>query len=341
MPPSILIQGIGAMGGVAAAKIIEAGCNPSLIAGSDKNASAITIRGLTLISKGERTHYPVAAFARVEDLPAGDPFDVVLILTKAGAVEAAARQALPRLHKGSIVLAMQNGIVEPTVAKVVGEDRVVASLCNWAATMHEPGVYEHTVHTLTVIGEHSGEITPRLRALKPILAHITPVQLSENILGAQWSKLAMNCTVTSLGAVAGSPLKAILTNQQGRAVFLSVYREVLSVAEAAGIHIEKLVLEPFVPIEGAPKDIEDWLDEAITVYGESKPSLLQDLERSKPTETDFIAGHVEQTAADLAVPAPLCAAINRMIHECERAERVWQIENIAELEELTKHSAPR
>ncbi len=336
--PTILVQGIGAMGGVAAARLLLAGLNPTLVAGSQKNAEALNARGVTLISGDETTRVPARAFARVQDIPPAERFDIVLLFTKAGVVEGAATETLPRLHVDSVVLGMQNGVIEPTIARIVGEDRVVASICNWAATMREMGVYEHTVQTLTVLGEFSGQITPRLHALEAVISHIAPVQLSPNILGAQWSKLAMNCTVTSLGAVAGSPLSDILTTHEGRAVFLAVYLEVLKVAQAAGIRIEKLVLEPFVPVEGSPEEIEAWLDEALVVYGKSKPSILQDLERGRRTEIDFIVGHVVRTADEVNIEAPLCAAITRMIHECERGERSWCLGNIAELAAIVREN---
>lgn len=329
--PRILIQGVGAMGGVAAARLLHAGLNPTLVAGSEQNAQAIEAKGVTLIAGEETTCVPARAVASVQDIPPAETFDIVLIFTKADAVEGAAMDALPRLHDESIVLGMQNGVIEPIIAGIVGEDRVIASLCNWAATMREMGVYEHTVQTLTVLGEFSGEITQRLQALKSVMSCIAPVQLSPNILGAQWSKLAMNCTVTSLGAIAGSPLSDILTTREGRAVFFAVYLEVLRVARAAGVHIEKLVLEPFVPVEGSPEEVEAWLDEALVVYGRSKPSILQDLERGRLTEIDFIVGHVVRTAGEVNIQAPLCAAITRMTHECERGERSWRLENIAEL----------
>src|SRR5262245_30521375 len=141
--PRVLLMGIGAMGGVFAARLIQAGHAPTLVAGS-RMADVLTSRGITLLADMERSHHAVVAYPSVNDIPAGPPFDVVLILTKATAMIDAARAAAERSSPSTVFVALQNGIVEPAIASVVGEDRVVASLLNWAATMHEPGVYERT-----------------------------------------------------------------------------------------------------------------------------------------------------------------------------------------------------
>ncbi|MBL8879726.1 MAG: 2-dehydropantoate 2-reductase [Phycisphaerales bacterium] len=331
--PSILLIGIGAMGGVFAARLIQAGYAPTLVAGA-RVAGAINSRGITLRADGQTLHFDTRAHASVGDIPDNTSFDLVLLLTKAQHVVEAARASAARTHDSSVFIALQNGIVEPAVAEVVGSERIVYSLLNWGASMHEPGVYERTAGIGTVIGERDGRITPRVEAAATILNCAMPVTISTNILGAQWAKLQMNCAVTSFGALLGTPLAEILTSEEARHVFVDVCREVLDVADAEGVRLETLAADPYAPRDASLDELDGWFKRLVGVYGGSVPSIRQDIERGRTTEIDFLTGHVADRAAAHSIRTPLCAAITRMIHEVEAGRRRLGMANLAELRSL-------
>ncbi|MGE3180055.1 MAG: ketopantoate reductase family protein [Phycisphaerae bacterium] len=329
--PSILIQGIGAMGGVTAARLLQAGYAPTLIAGSRDRANEIRNAGLTLREGKQLRSFPANVYAHVADVPEALQFDLVLLITKANDVSNAAREALPRAHDATIFVPMQNGIVTERVAEIVGTARVIPSLLNWAATMHAPGDYEQTVSHSMVIGESDGVFTARLRALAAILGHVVPIKMSDNILGAQWAKLQMNCSVTVLGALCGLPHEEWIRSDVGRDVFVRVCREVLAVAAAAGVRLEKLAVDPMMPLVGRAEEIDRWLEAVLDVYGKSRPSILVDLDRGKRTEVDFITGYVAEQGKLLGVPTPLCVEATKMVHEVEAGTRGLTLVNLKAL----------
>ena len=67
-----------------------------------------------------------------------------------------------------------------------------------------------TSHGALVVGELDGGATPRVQQLKATLDAATPTTISTNIYGVLWSKLAINCTITTLGAVTGQLLGDML-----------------------------------------------------------------------------------------------------------------------------------
>ncbi len=66
---------------------------------------------------------------------------------------------------------------------------------------------------------------------------------------------------------------------------------------------------------------DGWLETVLASYGDLKPSMLQDFERGKITEIDFINGYVAKLGRDLRVPTPVNDAITEMVHTIERGER--------------------
>ena len=56
----------------------------------------------------------------------------------------------------------------------------------------------------------------------------------------------------------------------------------------------------------------------IDFYGDIKPSMLQDLERGRKTEIDFINGYVVTLGRASGVPVPMNATITDLVHQIER-----------------------
>jgi 2-dehydropantoate 2-reductase len=56
----------------------------------------------------------------------------------------------------------------------------------------------------------------------------------------------------------------------------------------------------------------------IAFYGDIKPSMLQDLERGRKTEIDFINGYVVSLGHASGVPVHMNATITDLVHQIER-----------------------
>ena len=72
--------------------------------------------------------------------------------------------------------------------------------------MTEPGLYDRTAAGGFTLGRIAGPPDADLRELAALLEAVGPVELTDNLLGARWSKLALNCAVSSLGTIGGERL---------------------------------------------------------------------------------------------------------------------------------------
>ena len=335
MKEKIAIIGAGAIGGVTAAFMAEAGYDVEIVTKYPELASKIENQGI-LITGVKGTHrVKMKAVPRVSDL--SGPKDFVFIATKANDLENAARDVLPFIHDDSKVVSMQNGICEYRLADIVGEKRTVGCVVGWGATMVEPGHLEMTSKGHFSIGYISREPDEKLLKIKTLLETVVPVKISDDIIGELYSKLIINSSITSLGAITGLYLGEMLSRSDIRAMFIQIMKEALDVAEAMDLKVPpydgRLDYYRLVNIGGLWGKIYRYIiiRGVGFKYRKLKSSSLQSLERGKPTEIDFLNGFIVQKGREFGVPTPLNEKIVKMIKEIERGERPITPANIDEL----------
>jgi 2-dehydropantoate 2-reductase len=116
-----------------------------------------------------------------------------------------------------------------------------------------------------------------------------------------------------------------------------IYREVLDTASAAGIKVERIAANPrlfYLPPNAGllNRFIKDVLMKILgRRYRKLKSSMLQSLERGRPSEIDFLNGYVVETAKRFGVPVPLNALVTKMIKEIEAGKRKIEKRNMDQL----------
>jgi 2-dehydropantoate 2-reductase len=334
----ILIEGVGGVGGIVAARLTAAGFDPVLVTGNGEIAAAINNNGISAKTTTEEFNVLAKAVVNLDDLDEKEPFDAAFLIMKANPVVEAAKKTMPFLREDhGYVVTFQNGLVEDAVAAAIGEERVISGIIGWGATMHSPAVYEKTSGGAIHIGELDGSISERIKELEAALEVVCPVVISTNIRGALWSKMAINCMITTVGALTGQLLGEMLKERRVRQAFLVIYREVLDTAQAAGIKLERIAANPRLmylrPNAGLiHRFLKDKLMQVVgRRYGKLKSSMLQSLERGRPSEIDYLNGYVVETAKKFGVPVPLNALVTRMIKEIESGRRKIERRNMDEL----------
>lgn len=319
-----LIVGVGALGGLVAARLRATGSPVWLATRNAESAAKLKASGLRVTGVGGALSVEVPEVAPVDEYRTGDAFDLIVLATKANdAIEVA--PGLSRLlEPGGTLLPIQNGGVAQTLADRLGDGRVLGGLSNLGATMTAPGVCEQRNAGHLLIGELAGGQSERAERVRRWLRRAVEVRVTPNIRGAVWSKLLLNCSVTTIGAIAGQTMREYMTSPDGRELFDRAYDEALSVALASGARPERMLVDPVPPTwsgRSVPSEAhEAWLGQILKGYGDVKPSMLQDFERGRTTEIDFLNGHVVKLGRQLGVRTPANAAIVETVHAITRRQ---------------------
>jgi 2-dehydropantoate 2-reductase len=236
--PRMLVVGCGGIGGIIAAHLFEQGHDVTALTTNPLIADAINAGGFRVRGEASPGTVPGRAERDLGDRTA--PFDYVLLATQPPQVEEAARGVLRHLAPEGAMVCFQNGLCEERVARLAGPERTFGAIVAWGASMVEPGVYDRTSAGGFVLGRLDGAADPRLEELARILEAIGPTTVTTNLSGARWSKLAINCAISSLGTIGGDRLGVLLRHRSVRRLALEIMSEVVEVARAARVPLEKV-----------------------------------------------------------------------------------------------------
>jgi 2-dehydropantoate 2-reductase len=323
-PGRVLVVGCGGIGGIVAAHLIEQGHDTTVLTTNERIAQAIAQNGFRV--GGEDSLGAVRGEVVRELGPGTAPFDFVLLATQPPQVEEAARGALPFLSPSGAMVCFQNGLCEERVAQIAGPERVLGAIVAWGASMVEPGVYDRTSSGGFVIGRLDGQADPRLDRLALLLEPIGPVSTSSNLAGARWSKLAINCAISSLGTVGGDRLGVLLYHRHVRRLALEIMTEVTLVARAAGVRLEKVsgTLDlDWIALTDAERAAAAgtpslFAKHALLLavgarYRRLRSSMLAAIERGRPPSIEFLNGEIVTRGQAFGVPTPINAAIREQV----------------------------
>lgn len=321
--PRLLVVGCGGIGGIVAAHLFEQGHDVTALTTNAVIADAVNASGFRV--RGDSSPGTVKGRVVRELSARTAPFDYVLLATQPPQVEEAARGALPFLAPGGAMVCLQNGLCEERIAAIAGPERTVGAIVAWGASMVEPGVYDRTSAGGFVIGRLDGAADPRLDELSRVLEAVGPTSVSANLAGARWSKLAINCAISSLGTVGGDRLGVLLRHRFVRRLALEIMTETVAVARTLGVRLEKvsgtLDLE-WIALTDAERVSSGspglFAKHALLLavgarYRRLRSSMLAAIERGRPPAVDFLNGEVIARGARLGIPTPINHAIREEV----------------------------
>jgi 2-dehydropantoate 2-reductase len=314
------VVGAGAIGGTIAALLDRAGQEVAVTA-RGAHLAAIREHGLRLTGGwGEHTARVEAA----EVLPTRP--ELALITVKAQDARAAAERHREVLDRVPVVV-IQNGLAGPrALHDVLPASPLIGGLSLIAAAHLEPGLVTVTGPNTTVLAPDTAT-AGQLREVAAVLRRAVPIDLADDLAGAQWSKLVVN-QLNAAPAVTGLSAQQSLAAPALRTAVAAAMRETVRVGRAAGVRFGGLPgLTPRVAavLMRLPPSVSGRLVAARLVAGmgtvPNLGSTLQSIRRGVPSEIDHLSGAVVREGRRLGVPTPVNARVVDLVHEVERTGR--------------------
>lgn len=300
-----LVMGAGALGSAFGGMLAAAGHDVTLV-GRERYMSPIRARGLRI--SGIWGSHIIKNIRASSELNENYAPDVVLLTTKSFGTENAiiALQPLISEDLDMVVISLQNGIGnEECITRYVGEDHTMGGMVITGFELSKPGEVEVTVSAdKTKIGELTNEITPRLKNIVAVFNEAgIPSDAVDNIQTHIWAK--------ALYSAALNPLSAIFRVTYGKlanphlfAIIEDLIREAFRVADAENVKLFWARAEEYLEYLRL-KQIPD--------TEKHHSSMLNDIERGKKTEIDYLNGVFMNLGNKHNIPTPVNETIVRLI----------------------------
>ncbi len=333
-PPAqtrFLIVGLGALGGVVAHALCVAEHDVTVLVRRSDVARIITTSGLRELRSGTVVKPEVAS----NSLDLTGHYDFVVLAMQPTDVEAAIQGLSGVLSNDSQVVCLQNGLCEERVAATIGAERVVGAVVTFGANSHGIGRCEHVPGGGIVFGRIDGSLDPKLTLLVDCLRDLGKVRTSQNLIGIRWSKLIVNCAISTLGTIGGDQLGALLNKAYARELAFEVMGEAVNVARASAIKLERL--PGTLPLQwlaarrqdgaGLRAAAKSWAQHTAALglgakYRRLRSSMLRAIERGHMPAVDFLNGEIVTRGQRLGVKTPVNERARDLVWEISRGEQV-------------------
>lgn len=333
--PRIGILGAGSMGTILGAYLIRGGCRVEYIDSYADHVRALNDRGAAVTGSVD---FRVPARAVLPEEMDGI-YDVVFYMAKQTANRSALPALLPHLGPHSLVVTLQNGMPDEEVGSIVGEERLLGAPVGWGASFVGPGVSRLTSDPTCMhfcVGRPNGQIDAGVLLVQRLLERMCPTTVTENLTGIRWTKLMMNATFSGISAVLGCSFGDILDSPPCMDVLTQLGRECILVSRACGVRMEPMGGDDFEELlwyedeEGRRRAKANY-----TRFWSSqralRASMLQDLEKGRPCEIDYINGAVSRHGDRVGVDTPANDRVVQLVNEIQSGLRTFSWDNLPEL----------
>ncbi|OLB98883.1 MAG: hypothetical protein AUH30_06835 [Candidatus Rokubacteria bacterium 13_1_40CM_68_15] len=294
-PLSIVVMGVGGVGGYFGARLVLAGTTVTFVA-RGTHLAALRRDGLRVrsLAEGER----VVKIDAVETLAGGPPADAVLFCVKSYDTESAAAALRPVVGPDTAVVSLQNGVDnEEKIDAVLGGRHAVGGAAYVFAGIEAPGVIAHRFGGRIVFGELDGRSTPRCERLRDGLAAASvPVEISSDIRRVLWEKYLFICAQAGLTALTRCPIGVVRSIPETWRMFRAILEEVTALARASGVALPANVVETLVKQgEALPPEL--------------MASLGNDLVQGRRLELEALHGHAARLGERFGLATPAVSAV--------------------------------
>ena len=309
------IIGAGTIGSLFAGHL-GAVVETSVLVRRQEQADALNEHGLRISGKSEK-QVKVRASVDPEDLGAAD---LVIIATKAAAVEASARR-IDGYFSDAMLMTVQNGLGCEALAAGHGSWPIISAVTFMSGVRHSDVHVEYELDTATWMGpwaQGSATFEDVQKVAGLIRKSGLKAEAFPDLLPAQWSKLIFNSVINSVAAISDLPhVRAFAERDRdtdlGHLIFAMI-EEGKAVAKAKGIELHEDPWEMNLEaVHYGQTGAEDYAH---------APSMLDDVRAKRATEIDWITGAIVREARQAGVSVPINETLYRLV---KAREASWDL----------------
>ncbi len=329
----VAVIGIGAIGGLVVGYLKSKGI-PVICVGRPEQKKAIDKDGLTIEGVRGRSLYYLDIKPRLEE-----KVDLAILTVKTQDIRDVVDKSREFLT-GPLVLSAQNGVrADKLLSVMLGEEKIISSIVMFGATYVPYNKIVHNFEGNWLIGRPFGPNDEKVTEVADFLKAAFNTLVVENISAMKWTKVFVNFS-NCLPALVGKSMQETYSNLEMCKLALRLLKEGFDTVE--GLKIGLLSMPDF-DVEKLKGLTRMPLDEAAPIFSgimqslSKEPlfgSILQSMQRGRPSEIDFINGEIANQAKLHNIEAKLNTRVTELIHHVEATKKFLTFQQV--IEEIEK-----
>lgn len=296
----ISIIGSGAMGSLFGGRLALSGQEVVLYDVYREHVDRINEAGLSIedAATGQITLAHPKASAEPQSVADSD---VLIIFVKSTNTEEVAARFKTFAKTGTIALTLQNGLGnEAILRKHFGPARTAAGVTSQGATFLGPGKIRHAGKGPTHMAMADGDEGKLRNLAAAFTAAGFETYVDKDVAEMVWSKLIVNVGINALTALLGVTNGRLLDYGDTKVIMADLVKEAIAVAEGRGVHLS--YQDPLAAVY-----------DVAAKTGSNASSMLQDFQKNRQSEIDFINGAIVREAKALGIPVPVNETLTRLV----------------------------
>jgi 2-dehydropantoate 2-reductase len=172
------------------------------------------------------------------------------------------------------------------------------------------------------------EADASLQSVKELLGRAFATRLVDDFEGVRWSKLAINCATSTLGAAGGDTLGRLMRHRFVRRLALEIWAELCAIARVQGVRLAKVAgtlnIEKLAITEAERRKKVGspglFLKHSLLFglgfkFRRMRSSMAVAIERGRRPEIDYLNGEIMRRGAALNIPTPVNGTLVTLIHD--------------------------
>jgi 2-dehydropantoate 2-reductase len=233
--------------------------------------------------------------------------DLILVAVKNHHLPAAIPDLRNLVGDGTTLISIMNGLdSEAVLGEAYGSDKVLFAISVGIDAVREGNRVSYSTPGRLFFGEADNrKLSSRVRRVMEVLDRAgIPHETPEDMMRTLWWKFMVNVGMNQASAVMRAPYGVFRTSPQARALMETLMREVIVLAQAAGVNLEE-------------QDLQDWYPVLDTLSPGGKTSMHQDIEAGRKTEVEIFGGKVVELGRAYGCPTPVNETLVRIVHVLE------------------------
>ncbi|MCF6290355.1 MAG: ketopantoate reductase family protein [Desulfobacterales bacterium] len=312
----IVIVGAGAIGRVFGALLSRGGHRVWFVETREDVVEAINRNGIEIMDigvedPGAMTRVPARAVNNGQEIK---QCDLVILAVKSFDTRAAVKGVAHLVAEDSPVLSLQTGLGNLEIMeKVVGRDNIIGGFTFMAGIGLGPGRVKHSGLGDTLIGELTGQPTPRIERLSQVLTRSgIPTEVTREVKEKLWCKVIVYSAINSVSAVLRMRNGMLLQNMESITLMKRLVDEGRAVAEACDIDIRQ--------------DLYELLFDICNRTAANMSSMLQDVVNRKRTEVDALNGMLCAYGTEQRVATPTQQTMVQLVKLVEKWDQCYIVD---------------